>query len=448
MFGGDKCTLTPANAAVNNNHIYNIAKWSKCYQPAIYLIGVGMTARHNQIHDCPHTAIMYWGNEMTIADNEIYSVVLETGDAGAIYTGRDFTYRGNRVCHNYIHHLGGVGFGTMGIYNDDCVSGTIMNNNYFQELTRAVFMGGGRNFEVRNNVFVKCDPAVDFDCRGAVWIKSTNTTMKERFYGVEHYPYGNSTTPRIRAEKEKYIDQKVSAMDRIYMERYPELKEVDDFYNSFPEGEVKIPGSAVVENNVFCAKPKFHYHYDPNTQTLYKQGKPVAQSRELWAYIKDHSRDIRFRISGERGDVRLVSNYFAGPDDFVDIKWGVIAVRPDSEAYEFGYTDGDFSSIGLQPELRRVNPPKVLTCIFNQIDEMDALKIGMKNVSNQIVCGILKLFTSDNAVLESDLVSFELEAGEEKEYSVKILRYSGEFEVEVRSTTPGVRPSRNLFMLD
>ena len=43
---------------------------------------------------------------------------------GAIYTGRDYSHRGNRIRHNFIHETGGFGMGSMGVYMDDCVSGT------------------------------------------------------------------------------------------------------------------------------------------------------------------------------------------------------------------------------------------------------------------------------------------------------------------------------------
>ena len=66
------------------------------------------------------------GNDHVIEFNEIHHVALETGDVGAIYTGRDYTYRGNRIRHNFIHDTGGVGMGSMGVYMDDCVSGTLI----------------------------------------------------------------------------------------------------------------------------------------------------------------------------------------------------------------------------------------------------------------------------------------------------------------------------------
>ena len=56
--------------------------------------------------------------------------------------------------------------GSMGIYMDDCVSGPLIYGNVFWKLHRAVFIGGGRDFCVENNIFVDCDPAVELDGRG------------------------------------------------------------------------------------------------------------------------------------------------------------------------------------------------------------------------------------------------------------------------------------------
>jgi hypothetical protein len=137
MSGGDRSTLTPGNHAAVNNHAYALAQWSRCYQPAFLLNGVGLRVAHNLIHDHPHCAILFWGNGFTIEYNEIHHVCLETGDVGAIYTGRDYTFRDNVVRYNFIHHTGGVGMGSMGVYNDDCVSGTAMIGNVFYRATRA-----------------------------------------------------------------------------------------------------------------------------------------------------------------------------------------------------------------------------------------------------------------------------------------------------------------------
>lgn len=209
--GGDRPSLTPCSHAVLNCHIHHFSRWSKCYCPAILASGVGMRLAHNRIHDAPHTAILFGGNDFLIEHNEIYNVCMETGDAGAIYTGRDYTFRGNVVQYNFIHHMSGVGIGTMGIYNDDCVSGTRMHGNVFYRASRAALLGGGRDHRVTNNLFVDCKPAIEFDARGLdphpIWQKMVNVTMKESLEKVNYLkPPFVTRYPELR-DLEKYIQE-------------------------------------------------------------------------------------------------------------------------------------------------------------------------------------------------------------------------------------------------
>jgi hypothetical protein len=144
---------------------------------------------------------------------------LETGDVGAIYTGRDYTFRGNRIRHNFIHHTGGVGMGSMGVYMDDCVSGTEVFGNIFYKVHWAMFIGGGRDHRVENNLFVECDPAVRVDGRGLdtspVWRDMVNVTMRQRLTEVPL---------------------------ELYRARYPELTSLDRYYG--PPGGPAITGEA------------------------------------------------------------------------------------------------------------------------------------------------------------------------------------------------------------
>ena len=232
---GDRATLSPGRCGVRNCDIYNVAKWSRTYTPPVHLAGVGNFAVRNRIHDCPHTAVLYWGNDMEITDNEIYRVLLETGDAGAIYSGRDYTFRGNVVSRNLIALTGGVGMGTMGIYNDDCLSGTLMEDNVFYKVSRALFLGGGRDFVVRGNLCVDCSPGVEIDGRGQsdhpVWRNMVTNTMYERFYNI---------APGVSGAAEPYIS------------RYPALADIDAFYKA--DRHAKIPPSALIEGNVFAGR--------------------------------------------------------------------------------------------------------------------------------------------------------------------------------------------------
>ena len=97
LSGGDRQTLTPGGHYVENSHFQRQGRWSKCYVPAIQMDGVGQRASHNLIHDHPHAAILFNGNDHLIEFNDIHHIALESGDVGAIYTGRDYTYRGNRI---------------------------------------------------------------------------------------------------------------------------------------------------------------------------------------------------------------------------------------------------------------------------------------------------------------------------------------------------------------
>jgi hypothetical protein len=78
---------------------------------------------------------------------------------------------------------GGVGMGSMGVYMDDCVSGTEIFGNVFYRVHRAAFLGGGCDHQVVNNIFVDCDSAVESDGRGLdpspVWHGMVDQTMRQ-----------------------------------------------------------------------------------------------------------------------------------------------------------------------------------------------------------------------------------------------------------------------------
>ena len=172
MSGGDRKTLTPAEHLADNNHIHHYSRIGRIYKPAIMMNGVGIHASHNLIHNAPHMAMGFGGNEHVIEYNEIHSVCYESNDAGAIYTGRDWTFRGNVLRYNYMHHLCGFqGRGCNGIYLDDQMSSAQIYGNLFYKTIRPAFIGGGRDCTIENNIFVDCNPALHIDARGLGWAK-------------------------------------------------------------------------------------------------------------------------------------------------------------------------------------------------------------------------------------------------------------------------------------
>ncbi|MGB9642781.1 MAG: right-handed parallel beta-helix repeat-containing protein [Candidatus Ratteibacteria bacterium] len=201
--GGERKTLTPGNNEIVNNHIHGYSLWIKTYRPAIKINGVGNRVANNLIHDAPHLAIGWSGNENVIEYNEIYNVVLETNDAGAIYSGRDPSMQGNIIRYNYFHNIGGIeGHGVASVYLDDGHCGNMVYGNIFYKACipgksnfGAVFIHGGRYNIIENNIFIECQQAYnESPWNQQQWKKFwTEPPYNERLFGkkidVRKLPY-------------------------------------------------------------------------------------------------------------------------------------------------------------------------------------------------------------------------------------------------------------------
>jgi hypothetical protein len=167
LSGGNRKTLTRADLYAVNNHIWHYGRWQRMYTPAVGVAGVGNRVANNLMHDAPHQAIGFSGNDHIIELNEIHSVCHESNDAGAIYGGCNWSYRGTYIRNNYLHHIEGFrGRGCVGVYFDDILSGHHIDGNVFYKVTRAAFLGGGSDCTIDNNIFVDCKPALHVDARG------------------------------------------------------------------------------------------------------------------------------------------------------------------------------------------------------------------------------------------------------------------------------------------
>jgi len=185
--GGDRQTLTPAGHRVENNHIHHFGRIYRTYTPAVYIRGVGNYIGHNLLHDAPHNAILLDGNDHVIEFNEIHHVCLEADDVGAFYMGRDWTSRGTIIRHNYFHHIQGAEeTRAMTVYLDDAASGVSITGNIFYRADRAIFIHGGRDNLVENNVFVDCSPSISVLASNGV-------------FGVGWKKYAGGVLPKLLA---------------------------------------------------------------------------------------------------------------------------------------------------------------------------------------------------------------------------------------------------------
>lgn len=173
--GGDRLMLITSAHIVEGNEIEGFARFARTYHPAVKLSGVGQIVRHNLMHDSPHEAVEFTGNEHKIELNEIRDVLTATSDAGAIYTGRDWGARGNLIKNNFIHHIKSIfteGYGVHGIYLDDAVSGIQVEGNVVYSVANsAIAHGGGRDVIIINNVLARNGTALVTDTRAySSWV--------------------------------------------------------------------------------------------------------------------------------------------------------------------------------------------------------------------------------------------------------------------------------------
>jgi hypothetical protein len=223
--GGDRNTLEPGKHFADNNHIHDYSRINRMYNPAITLQGVGNKAIHNLIHDAPHMGMGFGGNDHLIEFNEIYNVCFESNDAGAIYTGRNWTMRGNVIRNNYLHHISGFqDKGCVGVYLDDMFASADIVSNVFYKVTRAAFIGGGRDCTVANNIFVDCKPALHVDARALGWAHQHADDW-------------------LTEAKEKGTISGIAYNKPPYSERYPKLPQIMD-------GEPKAPEGNLIARNI------------------------------------------------------------------------------------------------------------------------------------------------------------------------------------------------------
>ena len=296
LSGGDRATLEPAGLYAENNHIHHWSRWNRMYRHGISLHGVGNRAAHNLLHHSPHTAVFFSGNDHVIELNEIHDVCNESNDAGAIYAGRDWTMRGTEIRYNHLHHIRGFeNRGCIGVYLDDMYCGTSIFGNLFHDVTRAAFIGGGRDNRIVNNIFVDCKPAVHVDSRALGWAHDHSDAWLKEIAE-------KGTLSRIRYNQPPYST------------RYPKLAEL-------PGPDPAAPGGSLIARNVF------------------QGGK--------WDEVDAKARPF----------VTFQDNLLDADPRFVDAASGNYQLRDDSPAYKLGFERIPIEKIGLVDDGTRASRP-------------------------------------------------------------------------------------------
>lgn len=247
LAGGDEQTLEPAYHLVQYCEFYNISRL-QTYTPAVYMEGVGSTARYNYIHDAPHMVIQIMGNDMKVLYNRIEDVCQNTSDQGPIYSGRCVNWLGNEIAYNYIAN---VKSGNYAVYMDDGMSGMRIHHNIFANIEgEAIFSNNGFGHQITDNLFVNTKTAVKY-----AMFKQSRPIDNEK---VLEYRYrrvlleGDGTNYTNTAEN-------INKWYEHYARIYPYLNKlffpsVDDKNGFTDKDSALVPSYQVFKNNAMIGK--------------------------------------------------------------------------------------------------------------------------------------------------------------------------------------------------
>ena len=169
--GGDRKKLVPAGNLVTKCDISRFGRFNRI-ACGVYVGGCGNALRDCNVHHGAAQSLCYGGNEHLFANNDFHHVLLESCDAGAVYTGYDPSSQGNLLFGNYTHELGDdpkLWPYRNGFYFDDCDWGDDVIGNRFFHTGRAIFIGSGNMHRVHNNLVVDALCGFHCDSRGVTW---------------------------------------------------------------------------------------------------------------------------------------------------------------------------------------------------------------------------------------------------------------------------------------
>lgn len=301
LSGGDNLSLTPGEVSLSDSVVVNTAKISKTYTPAVRLEGAGNSLRDNFICGTPHVAITFAGSQHDIEGNEITRTVSETSDAGTIYAGRSWIWRGNDVSENYLHDippnpqevttldgstLAPYSSDTKGVYLDDMVSGTQIKGNAFSNVQQPVFIGGGHDNIVTGNVFLKpLGYAVTIDERGLLpsFEKTMQVIRSEFLRAFEEHTqlserYFNGATEESSGAAVGNLIQANTVVDGKLIDRHKLVR------SSIMEKGNEIRAGVIDVDSDLSSRCSFASSISPILKSTVV-GRRIVANRKVWATL-------------------------------------------------------------------------------------------------------------------------------------------------------------------
>lgn len=169
--GGSLLNEEEGNIRILNNSISNFSQLKKCYSYGVSVEGWKNWISGNTIFNAPQQAVTIGGNDNVFCENEIYNVLNEASDMGAVYMGKSKIARGNIIENNYFHDMSSSSvispLDIQAIYLDDLIDGYTIRNNTFENIKgAAVTISGGRANSVYQNLFINNSKNVKINAVG------------------------------------------------------------------------------------------------------------------------------------------------------------------------------------------------------------------------------------------------------------------------------------------
>ena len=218
--------FAPIHNTISNNHIHHCGAIRKYvsgihidHRPKALAAAPGNVVAHNHIHHMPRLGIFAFAHQggSVLEHNHIHDVMLESDDGGGIHINtaqNDFTAV-THIRNNLIHDVLGPKVGAdgtdhralgFGIYLDGATSNCVLANNIvYRTSMGAVFVNGGKNNVVENNVLVD-------DVVQQIWINNYRGDMSgNRFRRNIVY----CSLPEAKLVKlSRFTDQSLAESDR------------------------------------------------------------------------------------------------------------------------------------------------------------------------------------------------------------------------------------------
>ena len=229
LAGGEHKTRKLANNIVDNCHFREFGILSGGYADAVIVNGCGNTISHCLMHGAIGHAVDIRGPENVMEYCRVYDVCRDHDDSGAVYANGIWSY-GTVFRYNDIGTSVGM---SSGIYLDDFCCGSTVYGNILRNVGHwGVFLSGGRDLTVENNLFTACWGGIRLDNRGLFWPAWSD---RQKFWD----------------DACKYFGVKENSP---FVQKYPRIKEWMD-----KDGTNMITGPVdnTYKNNLFLDLPGF-----------------------------------------------------------------------------------------------------------------------------------------------------------------------------------------------